>query len=104
MKVNVVVNCQYFENYNVGPDGFNTFGDKQPHWKPKGGHEFEIEVDSDVLLYSNKLEEHLTTLVESESTIAEKFEYRGHELKWSDPSTIKNGKNRLYKLITNEDE
>ena len=40
MKVNVLVECQYFENYNVGPDGFNTFGDKQPHWKPKGGHEF----------------------------------------------------------------
>jgi hypothetical protein len=100
MDVKLVINCQYFENYNVGPEGFGEV----PHWKPKGGHEFEIEVDSDVLLYSNKLEEHLTTLVEGESTIAEKFEYRGHELKWSDPSTIKNGKNRLYKLITNEDE
>ena len=28
MKVNVLVECQYFENYNVGPDGFNTFGVK----------------------------------------------------------------------------
>ena len=100
MKSKVIVYTQFYENYNVGPDGFGEV----PHWKPKGGHEFEIEVDSDVLLYSNKLEEHLTKLVAEESTIAEKFEYRGHELKWSEPSTIENGKNKLYKLITNEDE
>ena len=100
MKSKVIVYTQFYENYNVGPDGFGEV----PHWKPKGGHEFEIEVDSDVLLYSNKLEEHLTKLVAEESTIAEKFEYRGHELKWSEPSTIENGKNKLYKLISNEDE
>ena len=98
MNVKLVINCQYYENYNVGPVGFGEV----PHWKPKGGHEFEIEVDSDVLLYSNKLEEHLTKLVEAQSTIAEKFEYRDHELKWSEPSVLSTEK--LYELIRKEDE
>ena len=56
MKVNVVVNCQYFENYNVGTDGFNTFGDKQPHWKPKGGHTFTMPIDSDTVTYTEPSE------------------------------------------------
>ncbi len=98
MKSKLIVSCQYYENYNVGPEGFGEV----PHWKPKGGHEFEIEVDSDVLLYSNKLEEHLTKLVEAQSTIAEKFEYREHELKWSEPSVLSTEK--LYELIRKEDE
>ena len=98
MDVKLVINCQYYENYNVGPEGFGEV----PHWKPKGGHEFEIEVDSDVLLYSNKLEEHLTKMVEDETTEYEKFEYRGHELKFSEPTEL--NPNKLMKLITNEDE
>lgn len=98
MKSKLVVSCQYYENYNVGLDGFGEI----PHWKPKGGHEFEIEVDSDVLLYSNKLEQHLTKLVEAQSTIAEKFEYRSHEIQWSEPSVIPT--ESLYELIRTEDE
>lgn len=66
MDCKLIVGCQYFENYNVGPEGFGEV----PHWKPKGGHEFEIEVNSDVLLYSNDLVKHLTKMVEAQSTIA----------------------------------
>ena len=98
MDCKLIVGCQYFENYNVGPDGFGEV----PHWKPKGGHEFEIEVNSDVLLYSNDLVKHLTKMVEAQSTIAEKFEYRDHELKWSEPSVLSTEK--LYELINNENE
>ena len=98
MDCKLIVGCQYFENYNVGPEGFGEV----PHWKPKGGHEFEIEVNSDVLLYSNDLVKHLKKMVEAESTIAEKFEYRDHELKWSEPSVLSTEK--LYELINNENE
>ena len=98
MDCKLIVGCQYFENYNVGPNGFGEV----PHWKPKGGHEFEIEVNSDVLLYSNDLVKHLTKMVEAQSTIAEKFEYRDHELKWSEPSVLSTEK--LYELINNENE
>ena len=98
MDVKLVINCQYFENYNVGPEGFGEV----PSWKPKGGHEFEIEVDSDVLLYSNKLEQHLTKLVEAQSTIAEKFEYCEHKLEWSEPSVLST--ESLHELIRTENE
>jgi len=84
-KVEVIVNCQYYENYNVGPDGFGEV----PHWKPKGGHEFSVEIDSDILMYSGEhFEKVLSKMVEDESTIAEKFEFRGYELKWSEPTPL----------------
>ena len=44
MKSKVIVSTQFYENYNVSDDGFNTNGDGQPHWKAKGGHEFEIVI------------------------------------------------------------
>ena len=51
MTAKVKVQAQYFENYNVDADGFNNYGDKKPHWKPKGGQEFIFPVDSDWLMY-----------------------------------------------------
>ena len=98
MDCRIIIGCQYYENYNVGPEGFGEV----PHWKPKGGYDFQIDVDSDVLLYSDKLEEHLTKLVDAQSTIAEKFEYRDHELKWSEPSVLST--ESLYELIRTEGE
>ncbi len=92
MKCKLFINCQYYQNYS---------DTDTPYWKPKGGHEFVIEVESDVM-YSNKLEEHLTKMVEDETTEYEKFEYRGHELKFSEPTEL--NPNKLMKLITNEDE
>ena len=98
MDCKLIIGCQYYENYNVGPEGFGEI----PHWKPKGGHKFQIKVDSDVLWESDKLEEHLTKLVESQSTIAEKFEYRDHEILWSEPSVLST--DSLYELIRKEGE
>ena len=37
-------------------DGFNTFGDKQPHWKPKGGHTFTITIGFDTVTYTEPSE------------------------------------------------
>jgi len=42
MKAKVIIHCQYFENYNVGPDGFG----ETPHWKPKGGFEFDADMEA----------------------------------------------------------
>ena len=103
MDCKLVVNCQYYENYNVGPDGFNTYGDKLPHWKPKGGHEFSVEVDSDLLLNGeDEVRRALTKLVEAQSTIVEKFEFIDYEIKWSEPTVLST--ESLYELIRNEDE
>lgn len=86
------IHTQYYENYNVGPEGFNTYGDKQPHWKPKGGHTFIIkDFDSDFLFYDEEATvEVLKKLVAKQNSIAEKFEYIEHELVFGEPTPIKN--------------
>jgi len=85
MDVKLVVNCQYFENYNVGPEGFGEV----PHWKPKGGHEFSVEVDSDVLLYGEEqIEKVLSKMVEEQSNEACKYEYRSYEIWWGEPTPL----------------
>lgn len=87
----LTIQAQYYENYNVGPEGFNTYGDGLPHWKPKGGHEFVIpDFDSDFLFYDEEQTvEVLKRLVETQSTIASKFEYISHELSFGEPTEIK---------------
>ena len=86
------IHTQYYENYNVGPQGFNTYGDKQPHWKPKGGHTFIIEdFDSEFLFYDEEATvEVLKKLVAKQNSVAEKFEYIEHELVFGEPTPIKN--------------
>jgi hypothetical protein len=100
MKSNLLVHCQYYENYNVGPDGFNTYGDGLPHWKPKGGHTFTMPVDSDTVFYADedKLIQAITNLVESQNSIAEKFEYREHELVISEPTLVEGLEGEIQKL------
>ena len=87
----LTIQAQYYENYNVGPEGFNTYGDGLPHWKPKGGHDFVIpDFDSDFLFYDEEQTvEVLKRLVEAQSTIASKFEYISHELSFGEPTEIK---------------
>ena len=88
MDCKILINCQYYENYNVGPDGFNTYGDGKPHWKPKGGHMFSMEMDSDALFYINDVEAQLSKIISNQSTVAEKFEYISHEIVWSEPTPL----------------
>jgi len=85
-EVNVRVSCQYYENYNVGPDGFG----ETPYWKPKGGFEFIFPIDSDVMMYAP--EEHLLTAIKSlvakQNTMAERFEYISHEVEFNEPYVV----------------
>ena len=49
MSVNkVLVHTQYYENY-----GFN---EGREAWKPKGSHIFYIEIDAELLMYTNPAE------------------------------------------------
>ena len=100
MNSKVLVHCQYYENYNVGPDGFNTYGDKLPHWKPKGGHTFAFPIDSDVMFYADDsvVIKAITNLVESQNSIAAKFEYREHELVLSEPEVVNGLEEEIVKL------
>ena len=96
MDSKVLVHCQYYENYNVGPEGFGEV----PYWKPKGGHTFTMPIDSDVMLYAEKdiIIQAITNLVESQNSIAEKFEYREHELVLSEPTLVEGLLSEIQKL------
>jgi len=84
MEITIRIMAQVFENYNVGPDGFNTYGDGQPHWKPKGGIEFTVKADGDEVLYCDTITEILTKLVAEQSTVAERFVYDSHQVIFGD--------------------
>lgn len=88
MKSNVIIKTQYYENYNVGPDGFNTYGDKQPHWKPKGGFEFQMEIDTDILFYCDNVESVFQKMLDGHETVAERFEFREYEIQWQEPTQL----------------
>lgn len=84
MSVNkILVHTQYYENYNVGPDGFGEV----PYWKPKGGHTFQIEMDADLLMFSNPAEV-FGKMLESQNSIAERFEYIEYEIQWGEPTVL----------------
>ena len=99
MEGKVLVHCQYYENYNVGPDGFGEV----PYWKPKGGHTFEMPIDSDVVFYGDTqvVVQAIENMVEKQNSIAEKFEYVDHEFVSVEPSVV-NGLeeeiDRLYEM------
>ena len=86
----LIIQTQYYENYNVNAEGFNLEGDKQPHWKPKGGHEFVIpHFDDSFLFYDEeRTVEVLKKLIAAQETVAEKFEYISHELSFGEPTEI----------------
>ena len=96
MNSKVLVHCQYFENYNVDINGFGEV----PHWKPKGGHTFQMPIDSDVMLYADedKVIQAIKNLVESQNSIAEKFEYIEHELVFSEPTLVEGLLEEIQKL------
>ena len=96
MDSKLLVHCQYYENYNVGPEGFGEV----PYWKPKGGHTFQMPIDSDTVFYADedKLIQAIKNLVESQNSIAEKFEYVEHELVYSEPTLVNGLLTEIQKL------
>lgn len=87
---NVKVMAQYYENYNVGADGINVYGDGKPHWKPKGGQEFIFPIESDWVMYSEReqLVEAINTMLKSQSNEMCKYEYIEHDVQFSDPLVV----------------
>lgn len=96
MDCKLVVNCQYYENYNVGPEGFGEV----PYWKPKGGHTFEMPIDSDVVMYTDDeiMQKAIINLIESQNSIVERFEYREHRVVFSQPTLINGLQTEIQKL------
>ena len=76
----IVIDTQYYENYG--------FHEGRTHWKPKGGHQFTMEVATDVVMYTDDLEGKLTEIVKEQSNDLEKFEYRDHEVLFQEPTEL----------------
>jgi len=96
MMSKLLVHCQYCENYNVDSDGFGEV----PYWKPKGGHTFQMPIDSDIMFYTDSdiLLQAIKNLVESQNSIAEKFEYIEHEFVYNEPTLVNGLQSEIDKL------
>ena len=92
MNCTIKIMTQYFENYSET---------KTPYWKPKGGQEFDIIIDSDIAMYSKYLDEHLNQIISEQSNEHCKYEYIDHDVQFIEPITLDS--NKLNSLITNED-
>jgi hypothetical protein len=95
-EAKVIVHCQYFENYNVGPDGFG----ETPYWKPKGGFDFVMPIDSDTMFYADTevVVQAIKNLVEKQNTIGERFEYIDYEMVFSEPFVVKGLEQEITKV------
>ena len=82
MMINVLVTSQYYENYN-------TSGEGAPYWKPKGGFNFMMPLDSNDLFYGEEsLVRAISILLEKESTEYARFEYLNHDILWETPRVV----------------
>lgn len=84
MKTLVRIIAQYMENYSDS---------NVPFWKNKGGQEFELEVNSDLFMYDEEnCLKVIKALLEEKSNPHCKYEYRGHELIFSNPVKLDSNK------------
>jgi len=84
MDTTIRITAQYYENYAIGPNGLEG----APYWKPKGGHEFIIKADSNMVMYADDLKEILIEMVAAQSNDYEKFEYIDHDVQFSEPTLL----------------
>lgn len=80
-KNKVLVHTQYQENYGFHEGNF--------HWKNKGSHTFEIEMDADILMYSNPSKV-FSKMLESHNTDIERFIYVEYEIQFHKPTLLGN--------------
>jgi hypothetical protein len=80
MKVELRINAQYFENYNVTGEG-------EPSFRPKGGQVFTCAIDPELLLHvgNEGLINACEEVLKAHSNGAIQFTYRSHEVLFSDP-------------------
>ena len=91
MSINkILVHTQYEENYGHYEGNFA--------WKKKGGHTFQIEMDADLMMYSDPAEV-FSKMLESHNTDLERFTYVDHEIQFYVPTTL--GKQSDY-IVANQ--
>jgi len=66
----VLIQTQYLENYSES---------NVPYWKKKGSQTFEIEIEADLLMYSNPAEI-FTEMLKKHCCEYQKYEYIAHDI------------------------
>jgi len=80
MSINkILIHTQYEENYG--------FYEDKSHWKKKGGFTFQIEMDADLLLYTNP-EKVFGKMLESKNSDIERFTYVDYEIQFQEPTLL----------------
>ena len=99
MKVNLLVNCQYYENYNVSDEGWGEV----PYWKPKGGISFLMPIDSDYLIYAEESQviQSIKNVLGKWNSISCRADFRDYEIQWSKPDVLGGLEDEL-KSVMNE--
>jgi hypothetical protein len=98
MSINkVLIHTQYEENYGFHEGNF--------HWKPKGGHTFQIEMDADLMMFSDPAKV-FSKMLESQNTDLERFTYLDHEIQFHTPTILGTQEDYIManKSIDEEDE
>jgi len=97
MKVNLLVNCQYYENYNVSAEGWGEV----PHWKPKGGISFLMPIDSDYLIYAEESQviQSIKNVLGKWNSISCRADFRDYEIQWSKPDRLGGLEDELKSLM-----
>ena len=80
MTNTVHINCQYYEN--------KAFYEGGEAWRPKGGHKFQIKMDTDLLMYCEDVTAILSKMVEKHNTTLERFKYIDYEIIWQEPTQL----------------
>ena len=75
----ILVHTQYEENYGHYEGNF--------HWKKKGGHTFQIEMDADLLMYTDPADV-FGKMLESQNSDLERFTYLEYEVQWQSPTVL----------------
>ena len=75
----ITILTQYYENYSQTDT---------PHWKPKGGHKFTVEVSDTSAMYCPDLKSTCIQLIKEQQSPIERFEYIEHEVDFSKPTEI----------------
>jgi len=95
MKATVIVTAQLFENYSFDSEG--NLDSENPYWKKKGGHEVQLKVDADIVMYQeDEFIGWLHDYFKKESGDFYKYEYLDHDVTFGDIEDITEQFNKTY--------
>ena len=90
--VTVRIITQYLENYGTS---------ENPSWKPKGGQEFTIDINSDFVLYHrDECIEVFKEMIAKHDNDYNKYEYYDHNLMFWKSIPLENSNHEFNDLIT----